>query len=57
MTTRDELNDLERAVSDVIDEILVRHHGTFTSQNHAQDFLDWLEERGYVVVSVSEATQ
>jgi hypothetical protein len=57
MATREELSDLERAVSDVIDEILGRHHGIFTSQNHAQDFLDWLQERGYLVVPVSEVTQ
>jgi hypothetical protein len=42
----------EEAVTEVIDEILGRHHGIITGQRHGADFLDWLRERGYTVVKI-----
>ncbi len=47
---RDVLEPLDRAVSDTLDEWLVRMHGVFTSWNSPIEFIDWLGERGYVIV-------
>lgn len=48
---RAELDPLTRAVSDSLDELLWRHHGIASSWSNPEDFLKWLEERGYVVVA------
>jgi hypothetical protein len=52
MPTRAELTGAEAAVSDVIDEILGRHHGILTSAHHEADFIEWLAERGYKIVPI-----
>jgi len=41
-------------VSDALDEYLVLIHGIFTSWAHPEEFIAWLEERGYVVVKKEE---
>ena len=47
---RADLPPMERAVSDTLDEWLVCEHGVFTSWAAPEDFLFWLEKRGYVIV-------
>ena len=50
---RDDLPEMERAVSDTLDEYLSRCYGIVaTSWAHPYEFILWLEERGYKVVSV-----
>ena len=50
LNRRDDLEPLERAVSDTLDEYLSRVQGIFaTSWAHPVEFIDWLEERGYTV--------
>jgi hypothetical protein len=51
---RADLPPMERAVSDTLDEWLMRGHGIFTSWAAPEDFLFWLEERGYKVVKKDE---
>ena len=52
---RDDLDPRERAVSDTLDEYLSRLHGVFaTSWVYPIEFIDWLEERGYIIVPVEE---
>jgi hypothetical protein len=48
---RKDLPPLERAVSDTLDEWLVRLHGIFSSWAGPDEFIYWLEKRGYVIVS------
>jgi len=50
-TTRDKLPPLERAVSDTLDEWLVRHHGIFSSWASPYEFIEWLEKRGYKIIA------
>jgi len=47
---RDALDPKTRAVSDALDEYLVRIHGIFTSWAHPQEFMAWLDKRGYTIV-------
>ncbi|MEU8035684.1 hypothetical protein [Streptosporangium sp. NPDC049078] len=47
---RDELPDLERAVSDTLDELNHRMHGLTSSNAHPHEFLTFLAERQHVVV-------
>lgn len=47
--TRADLPELERAVSDTLDEYLVRCHGVFSSWAYPYEFLEWLKERGYII--------
>jgi hypothetical protein len=47
---RDDMPPLQRAVSDVLDEYLIRFHGLTTSHTNPDAFLEWLEEGGYTVV-------
>lgn len=42
------------AVSDALDEYLVRIHGILSSWAHPEDFIVWLEERGYTIVKKDE---
>ena len=48
---RDDLMPLERAVSDTLDEWLSRLHGIFSSWASPIEFIDWLDERGYIIVA------
>ena len=48
--TRDELSPLERAVSDTLDEWLIRLHGIVSSWSAPNLFIEWLNERGYDIV-------
>ena len=47
---RDDLPELERAVSDTLDEYLMRIHGIASSWAHPSDFMRWLNQRGYKVI-------
>ena len=49
MSRRDEMDAQTRAVSDALDELLCRHFGITASSTNAEDFMAWLEERGYEV--------
>lgn len=51
---RDGLPPLERAVSDTLDEYLVRMHGITTSHTHPREFLTWLRDNGHEVVPAGE---
>ncbi len=51
---RDMLGPLDRAISDALDEYLIRIHGITTSWAHPLDFLAWLQERGYDVIKMEE---
>lgn len=46
---RDDLCPLDRAVSDTLDEYLIRIHGITTSWAHPCDFILWLQDRGYQI--------
>lgn len=46
---RADMDPMHRAVSDVLDEYLIRHHGITTSHTHPEDFLEWLGEYGYTI--------
>jgi len=48
-TTRADLPPLERAVSDTLDEWLVRIHGIFSGWASPYEFIEWLEKRGYII--------
>jgi len=48
--TRDELPPQLRAISDTLDEWLMREHGTISSWQQPDCFLEWLEERGWTVL-------
>lgn len=53
--TRAELPELERAVSDTLDEHASRIHGIVASSwSHPVEFLVWLEKHGYIVRSADE---
>lgn len=54
MPRRDDLPPLERAVSDTLDEWLVRMHGVTSSHSFPQEFLTWLREGGYEVIAADE---
>jgi len=47
--TRDALAPQLRAVSDTLDEWLMRAHGILSSWQHPERFLEWLEKRGWTV--------
>ena len=47
---RKELSPKMKAISDTIDEYLVRMHGIHTSWASPVEFLEWLEERNYTIV-------
>jgi hypothetical protein len=49
---RDDMPPLERAVSDTIDEYLIRHHSITTGRTHPDHFLEWLAENGYTVAPI-----
>src|SRR3990172_4785731 len=51
---RDELPQLERAVSDALDEYLSRLHGIFSGWAYPIEFLQFLKERGYSICSYSQ---
>ncbi len=55
--TRDGLPPLERAVSDTLDEWLVRMHGITTSHTHPRDFLAWLRDNDHEVVPAGETPE
>lgn len=46
---RDDMPPDLRAVSDTLDEYLMRMHGLVVSHTHAEDFIEWLAGNGYVV--------
>src|SRR3990172_8371606 len=46
---RKDLNPLERAVSDTLDEWLSRIHGITSSLSYPQEFIAWLNKRGCVI--------
>ncbi len=47
---RDDLPDLERAVSDTLDEYLMRIHGIASSWAYPSDFMLWLNHKGYKII-------
>jgi hypothetical protein len=47
---RADLTGVDKAVSEVLDELLFRMHGLTSSRSDHREFLEWLDERGYVVV-------
>ena len=47
--TRESLPELERAISDTLDEYLSRLHGIFSSWAYPDEFIEFLGERGYVI--------
>lgn len=51
---REDLDELNRVVSDTLDEYLGRIHGIFTSWAHPVEFLEWLRERGHAVVPIEK---
>ena len=51
---RNALPEKERAISDALDEYLVRLHGILSSWAHPYEFLEWLEKRGYTIVKIAE---
>lgn len=51
---RVDLPPRERAVSDTLDEYLSRLHGVFSSWAHPEEFIEFLEERGYTVVEMEK---
>ena len=51
---RDDLAPLERAVSDTLDEWLIREHGIFSSWANPSNFIDWLKKRGYEIKESKE---
>jgi len=53
---RDNLPALERAVSDTLDEYLVRLHGIISSWSHPYEFIEWLNERGYIIHAKDQGT-
>jgi hypothetical protein len=52
---RDDLPPMPRAVSDVMDEWLLREHGMTSGRHHIGHFLDLLYDRGYIVVKKAVA--
>ena len=54
---RDELPPLERAVSDTLDEWLVRMHGIFSSWAFPIEFIEWLKERGYEIRKIDPKSE
>jgi len=53
---RDDLPPLEQAVSDVLDEYLWRLHGIVSSWSHPREFIQWLNERGYIIHAKDQGT-
>lgn len=53
-TPRDELDGVDRAVSETLDEVNVRMHGLMSSGSYHAEFCDWLAERGYEVVDAAD---
>ncbi len=52
---RDDLNPLDRAVSDTLDEYLSRMQGIIASSwVHPVEFIYWLEERGYTIKRIDD---
>ena len=51
---RNMLAPLDRAISDALDEYLIRIHGITTSWTHPLDFLTWLQDRGHDVVPIEK---
>ena len=49
---REDLPKMERAVSDTLDEYLMRLHGITTSWADPSNFMRWLDKRGYRIVGV-----
>ncbi len=49
---REDLPKMERAISDTLDEHLMRIHGITTSWSHPSEFMRWLDKRGYRIVGV-----
>ncbi len=49
MPKRDELQTLERAVSDTIDEYLSRLHGIMSSWAFPDEFIEFLGDRGFCI--------
>lgn len=54
MNRRDDLDPIERAVSDALDDILFRHHGIVTSWSNPETFLEILGDLGYVVIHTTQ---
>ena len=52
---RDDLHPLERAVSDTLDELMMTMHGMASSWAHPIEFIDWLREKGYIIVSKEDS--
>lgn len=50
MIRRNDLEPLQRAVSDALDELNHRMHGLVSSDAYPDDFLGLLAEHGYAVV-------
>lgn len=52
---RSGLGPVEGAVSEALDELNHRMHGMTSSWSYPEEFLDFLRDRGYAVVSVDKA--
>jgi hypothetical protein len=53
---RDSLPPLERAISDTLDEYLFRLHGIISSWAYPYEFIEWLNERGYIIHAKDQGT-
>jgi hypothetical protein len=51
---REDLSPLERAVSDTIDEWMMRMHGIVSNWAYPREFIGWLRERGYEIAPCKE---
>ena len=51
MPKRDELQPLERTVSDTLDEYLSRLHGITSSWAFPDEFIEFLRNRGYIITT------
>ncbi len=47
---RDDLDPLTRAVSDALDDLLLRHHGIASSWANPETFIEALAEDGYMII-------
>lgn len=54
LTPRDDLTGPWRAVSEVLDDYLMREHGRITSHNGWDLFIDLLRAEGYEVRSIDD---
>ena len=54
LTKREDLEGVERVVSDVLDEYNMRKHGILSSHSGYDTFLSLLADEGYTVVKIGD---